>query len=182
MISCRHYFFNDRSDQEHFLLSKSVPASKIAWGAARTNIASDVRLCVVDSIQSPRGIGRPAIGAWLTNNRQDFGGRHIALVNSPVRLPKIDGSAFLSSLVGVLTRGFPNFLFGRWISPSLVTLLAHRASSVVTRLAFIRESKRARRILNEMFNGGGFRLFASLTYPLSGRCASVCSRHTALCA
>jgi len=182
MISCRHYFFNDCSDQEHFLLSESVSTRKVAWGAARTNIASDVRLCVVDSIQSPWGFDRTAIGAWLANNRQYFGGRHVALVNFLVCLPKIDSAAFLCSLVFELPSNLARFLGWRRISPSLVTFLAHRASRVVTRLAFIRKPKRPRRIPNEMFSGGGFRLFASLTYPLSGRCASVCSRHTALCA
>ena len=178
MISCRHYFFNDRSDQEHFLLSESVSTSKIAWGAARTNIASDVRLCVVDSIQSPWRIGRAAIGAWLTNNRQDFGGRHIALVNFLVRLTKIDGAAFFSSLVSKLARGFFYFLLGRRVSPSLIALAAHRASGLVALPALVRKAKKSSGITDEMLTSRRKRFLAFVTDSFSRFSNSVFSSHT----
>lgn len=139
--STREHLPDGLSNDLHLRKRESVPTRKIARRASRRDVALDVRLVVVNSVQSTRQISGPTMNARLHDQGQYFGRRHVTGINSLVGFAQKHGAAFVCLGVPLVACfGFCALIVSH-LDPSIASVVAATLAFSVALAALIGKAK-----------------------------------------
>ena len=132
---------DDFADDLHLIKRESITTSKVARCAGRCDVSFDVRLAVVNSVQSTRKIGGSTMNAWLHDQGQYFGRRHVAGINSLVGFAQKHGTAFVRLGVLLIACLCLGALLVSHLAPSVAAIVATTLAFSVALAALISQAK-----------------------------------------
>lgn len=137
------------SNDLHLSKRKSIPTRKVAGRAGRRNVSFDVRLAVVNSVQSTRKIGGAAMNAWLHDQGQYLGRSHVAGINSLVGFAQKHGASFVRLGVPLVAcLGFCALIVSH-LEPSIASVVTATLAFFVAFAALISQSERTTLVPHE---------------------------------
>jgi hypothetical protein len=137
------------SNDLHLSKCESIPTRKVARRTGRRDVAFDVRLAVVNSVQPTRQISGSAMNAWLHDKGQYLGSRHVAGINSLVGFAQKHGAAFVRFGVLLIACLCLGALLVSHLAPSITSVVAATLALFMALAALIGKAQRTAFVSHE---------------------------------
>lgn len=158
---------NRRADQLHLIHGEAVAAHDITVTAGSLDVALNMGQAVVNAVEAAIVCSGSAIDARLLNHFQNFDGSQVTRINALVSLAQKSCTPALGLVPPLHSGGAENALFGRQCAPAFLAAIPALAPLAVAFAAFIRNAKRAARVLQKHFRRCGQFALASIANPHS---------------